>query len=97
MKDIYFVYIMASKRRGTLYVGVTNDLVRRVHEHRTGSIEGFTSKYLVKHLVWYESTSSIDAAITHEKRVKRWRRDWKFDLVETTNPEWRDLYEEISQ
>ena len=92
---VFFVYILASRRNGTLYVGVTNDLLRRVGEHREGRVEGFTSKYGVKMLVWYEVHQYIDQAITREKRIKRWRRDWKLKLIEAANPQWRDLYPDL--
>ncbi len=87
----YFVYIMASRRNGTLYVGVTNDLARRVSEHRLGTADGFTQKYGVKLLVWSDSFAQIADAIACEKRIKRWQRAWKLDLIERANPEWRDL------
>ena len=91
----YFVYILASQRNGTLYVGVTNNLGRRIHEHREKIIEGFTSQYNVTKLVWFDQTSSIEEAIAHEKRLKRWQRAWKIALIEKTNPTWNDLYEGI--
>jgi putative endonuclease len=91
----YFVYILASQRHVTLYVGVTNNLVRRIYEHREKLIEGFTSQYNVTRLVWFDQTESIEEAITHEKRLKRWRREWKIELIEKTNPAWDDLYERI--
>jgi putative endonuclease len=91
----YFVYLMASGKNGTLYVGVTNDLVRRVFEHRSGAVDGFTDRYRVHHLVWFESTSSIEAAISKEKQIKNWRREWKIALIEKENAEWRDLYEAL--
>jgi putative endonuclease len=91
----YFVYILASQRHGTLYVGVTNNLVRRIYEHREKLIEGFTSQYNVTRLVWFDQTDSIEEAITHEKRLKRWRREWKIELIEKNNPAWDDLYERI--
>ena len=87
----YFVYIMASRRNGTLYVGVTNDLARRASEHRLGTADSFTRKHGVKLLVWSESFVQITNAIACEKRIKRWRRAWKLDLIERVNPEWRDL------
>ncbi len=93
MANIYYVYILASVRNGTLYVGVTNDLARRVEEHRTGAVPGFTARHSVKHLVWYQPFDLIDDAIAHEKRVKRWARKWKLDLIEKMNPTWADLYE----
>jgi putative endonuclease len=89
------VYIMANAPNGTLYVGVTSDLVRRVAEHRTGSLRGFTSQYGIKRLVYFESHDDINAAIAREKQLKKWRRDWKIDLIEQKNPHWDDLYEAI--
>jgi putative endonuclease len=91
----YFVYILASQRHGTLYVGVTNNLVRRVHEHREKLIEGFTSQYNVTRLAWFDQTDSVEEAITHEKKLKRWRREWKIVLIEKNNPAWDDLYDSI--
>ena len=92
----YWVYILASRPRGTLYVGVTNDLRRRVWEHREGVVEGFTKEYGVKMLVYFEQHDSIEAAIEREKRVKRWVRSWKIDLIRSKNPDWRDLYDDIA-
>ena len=92
----YFVYILASGQDGTLYVGVTNDLVRRVAEHREGGIAGFTAKYGVKRLVWYEIHDSVEAAIRREKRLKKWSRAWKVALIEEANPQWQDLWAEIT-
>ena len=91
----YFVYILASQRHGTMYVGVTNNLVRRIHEHREKLIEGFTSQYNVTRLVWFDQTDSVEEAITHEKKLKRWRREWKIALIEKNNPAWDDLYDSI--
>lgn len=91
----YFVYILASKPRGTLYVGVTNNLIRRVFEHKNKLIEGFTEQYDVNLLVWYESSESIESAIAYEKKLKRWRREWKIEMIEKQNPEWVDLYQQI--
>ena len=91
----YFVYILASQRHGTLYVGVTNNLVRRIYEHREKLIEGFTAQYNVTRLVWFDQTDSVEEAIAHEKRLKRWRREWKIELIEKTNPAWDDLYDGI--
>jgi putative endonuclease len=87
---------MASRRNGTLYIGVTNDLVRRVCEHKSDSFEGFTSKYQCHTLVWYESTPYRLAAIQKEKEMKKWHRTWKLRLIERTNPEWCDLYAQIT-
>ncbi|MBU4311123.1 MAG: GIY-YIG nuclease family protein [Candidatus Omnitrophica bacterium] len=89
----YYVYILASKRNGTLYIGVTNDLVRRVYEHKEGLVEGFTKKYKVDRLVYFEETNDVESAITREKRLKKWNRQWKIELIEKENPEWKDLYE----
>ncbi len=91
----YYVYILASKRNGTLYIGVTSNLVRRVWEHRSDAVDGFTKKYGVHRLVYYEQTESIEAAIQREKRLKKWDRADKIRLIEGFNPEWRDLYEEV--
>jgi putative endonuclease len=88
----YYVYILASRPRGTLYVGVTNDLVRRVHEHRQGVAESFTRHYKVARLVYFEATENVAAAIRREKRLKEWQRAWKIALVEERNPAWIDLY-----
>jgi putative endonuclease len=88
----YCVYILASKRNGTLYTGLTNDLKRRVYEHKNDLIEGFTKKYKVHHLVYFEQTSDIASAIVREKRIKAWKRKWKIELIEKMNPEWKDLY-----
>ncbi|MCE4226710.1 GIY-YIG nuclease family protein [Methylobacterium sp. C25] len=88
----YFVYMLSSGRHGTLYIGVTNDLARRAYQHRTKAQLGFTSRYGVTRLVWYETYEHIDEAITREKALKTWRRDWKIVLIEEFNPEWSDLY-----
>jgi putative endonuclease len=92
----YFVYLLASKPQGTLYVGVTNDLTRRIYEHKEELVPGFTKKYGVKMLVWYNSYCDIHDAIAWEKRIKRWRRDWKKNLIERDNPHWIDLYPALS-
>ena len=92
----YFVYILASKRNGTLYIGVTNDLLRRVWEHREGIVPGFTKKYDVKMLVHFEEFGDVGVAIQRETRLKKWNRQWKIELIEKSNPDWRDLYETIS-
>lgn len=90
--QLYYVYILASRANGTLYIGVTNNLVRRVYEHKQNMIEGFTKKYHVHKLVYLESTPDIRAAITREKCMKKWRRQWKIELIEENNPGWKDLY-----
>jgi putative endonuclease len=87
----FYVYILASDQNGTLYVGVTNDLGRRVDEHRSGMLPGFTRRYGVHRLVWYEAFERITDAIATEKRIKRWRRIWKLELIERGNPQWVDL------
>src|SRR6185312_15092142 len=93
MRDhLYFVYILASRRNGTLYVGVTNDVMNRTRQHKEKLIEGFTRKYGVHILVWFEMHGDIREAIAREKRLKRWRRDWKISLIEESNPHWIDLY-----
>lgn len=91
----YYVYILASKRNGTLYVGVTKDLFKRVYEHKQNLRDGFTKKYEVHHLVYYEQTCDIQAALAREKQLKNWKRQWKIDLIEKNNSEWKDLYEEF--
>lgn len=92
----FFVYLLASKKNGTLYVGVTSDLVRRVWEHKSKAVEGFTKKYGVDRLVWFEPHGSAESAITREKQIKKWNRAWKIDLIEKPNPEWLDLYGDIT-
>ena len=89
----YYVYIMASKKNGTLYIGMTNDLIRRVWQHKNNVHEGFTKKYGVHRLVWYEATNDVHGAIQREKQMKKWNRQWKINLIEQENPEWDDLYE----
>ena len=91
----YWVYILASAPGGTLYVGVTNDLVRRTYQHREGVVAGFTKKYQVKRLVYFEPHDTARAAIQREKNIKHWSREWKIDLIVKTNPDWRDLYDDI--
>ena len=93
MLKTYYLYIMANKKNGTLYVGVTNDLIRRIWEHKNDVHEGFTKKYGLHRLVWYESTTDIEAAIRREKQLKKWNRQWKIELIEKENPNWDDLYE----
>ena len=89
------VYILASKPKGTLYIGVTSDLVQRVWQHKNDFVEGFTKRYRVHTLVWYEVHGSMESAITREKALKKWRRAWKIELIEEANPVWLDLYDEI--
>ena len=92
----YYVYILASKKNGTLYIGMTNDLRRRVYEHKNHLIDGFTKKYSVDRLVYFEMTNDSQSAILREKRLKKWKRQWKIDLIEQMNPEWKDLYFELT-
>jgi putative endonuclease len=92
----FFVYILASRRNGTLYIGMTDNLVRRVWEHGAGVVPGFTKKYGVKTLVWYEVHESREAAFQRERQLKKWNRAWKLEMIERANPSWRDLGEEIT-
>jgi len=94
-KKYYYVYIMASKPNGTLYIGMTDDLIQRVIQHKQGLIPGFTKTYGVKMLVYYEQTELVLSAIAREKQLKKWKREWKIRLIESMNPEWKDLYEEL--
>ena len=89
------VYVLASRKHGTLYIGVTADLMLRVSQHRAGEIDGFTQRYGVKRLVWFEHHDSIVTAIQREKSLKKYRRDWKINLIEEANPSWEDLYESL--
>ena len=89
------VYILASKRNGTLYIGVTSDLIKRIWEHKNNMVEGFTKRYGVHQLVWYEVHESVESAIVREKRLKEWKRKWKLELIESSNPHWQDLYNTI--
>lgn len=89
------VYILASQRNGTLYVGVTSNLPQRIHQHREHLADGFTHQYGVTHLVWYEPADTMEAAIAREKQIKKWKRQWKIELIEATNPTWRDLWPEV--
>jgi len=95
MAKQFYVYILASKPNGTLYTGVTSNLIQRVWQHKHDVIQGFTRKYNVKTLVYYEVHENAESALTREKKIKRWRRAWKLDLIEDSNPEWRDLYDDI--
>ncbi len=94
MKD-YYVYILASKKNGTFYIGVTSDLVRRVYQHKKDMVEGFTKKYRVHRLVYFEHTNDVYSAIEREKHLKKWNRDWKIRLIEKENPDWDDLYDSL--
>jgi putative endonuclease len=88
---LYYVYILASRKNGTLYIGVTSDLVRRIYEHKNSLIQGFTSEYRTYSLVYYECTEHVESAITREKALKKWNRAWKINLIQSLNPEWKDL------
>lgn len=90
------VYLLASQRNGTLYIGVTSNLIQRIWQHREGLAEGFTKKYRVKTLVWYEQHATMESAIAREKALKKWNRAWKLRLIEETNPQWLDLWPEIN-
>jgi putative endonuclease len=91
----FYVYIMASKRYGTLYIGVTSNFVKRMWEHKNELADGFTKKYRVKMLVWYERHENAESAIIREKQLKEWKRPWKLELIEKSNPNWHDLYENL--
>lgn len=91
-----YVYLLVSQRNGTLYIGVTSNLIQRIWQHREGLAEGFTKKYQVKTLVWYEQHATMESAIAREKALKKWRRAWKLKLIEETNPQWLDLWPEIN-
>ncbi|KKS83714.1 MAG: GIY-YIG catalytic domain protein [Candidatus Gottesmanbacteria bacterium GW2011_GWA1_43_11] len=95
MNKQYYVYILASKKYGTLYIGVTNDLIRRIYEHKHHLVKGFTQKYDVTLLVYYEVFYSIEEALVREKQMKTWKRDWKINRIEGVNPEWNDLYSKL--
>lgn len=92
MKNDFYVYILANKRNGTLYIGVTSNLVKRIYEHKQKMVDGFSKKYALDKLVYFESIKSQEEAFLREKRLKTWKRDWKLELIEKDNPEWKDLY-----
>jgi putative endonuclease len=96
MREHFYVYILATRKDGPIYIGVTNDLHRRVFEHKTHVIRGFTARYNINRLVYVEVFESIESAIAREKKLKRWRREWKVQLIERGNPDWRDLAEEFA-
>jgi len=89
------VYILASQRNGTLYVGVTSDLIERIHEHKSNQVDGFSKNYKIHSLVYFEQHETMDSAILREKQLKKWNRKWKLELIEENNPEWQDLYETL--
>ena len=93
--NYFYVYMLCNKRNGTLYIGVTSDLIKRVYEHKNNLVDGFTKKYNVHNLTWYEMHETAEAAIIREKQIKKWKRKWKIELIEQHNPDWKDLYEDI--
>ena len=95
MEKQFYVYIVASDRNGTLYIGVTSNLIQRIWQHREKQVEGFSKKYNVQKLVWFEQHENAESAIIREKQIKKWNRDWKIRLIEETNPYWNDLYPSI--
>ena len=97
MDKTFYVYILASRRNGTLYIGVTSQLVQRVWQHKEGLADGFTRRYGLKTLVWYEQHDTAESAIGREKQIKKWERAWKVELIETENPYWNDLYEDVTR
>ena len=92
IKNQYYIYILSNKRNGTLYIGVTSNLIKRVYEHKKNLVDGFTKKYNIHKLAYYEITNDIESAIEREKQLKKWNRKWKLKLIEKSNPEWIDLY-----
>lgn len=95
MKKYYYVYILANKKNGTLYIGITSSLKKRIHQHKNGVADGFTKKYNIKLLVYYETFEYVYAALYREKQLKNWNRKWKIELIEKENPKWRDLYDDL--
>jgi len=91
----YFVYIMASQKNGTLYIGITSNLIKRAWEHKNNLVEGFTKKYKVHRLVYFEQTENVQSALIKKKQLKKWRRKWKIELIEKNNPNWNDLYNNL--
>ena len=95
MEKSFYIYILANKRNGTLYIGITSDLIKRIGEHKNKVIKGFTKKYSIDKLVYYEHHDTAESAINREKRLKDWDRKWKLELIEKSNPAWKDLYKDI--
>lgn len=95
MKENFYVYILSSQKNGTLYIGVTSNLIQRIYQHKEGQVDGFTKKYGVKTLVYYEIHQTAESAIMREKQIKEWKRNWKLELIEKSNPHWLDLYQEV--
>jgi putative endonuclease len=96
MDRTFYVYILASERNGTLYIGVTNNLLKRIYEHKLKVVKGFTEKYDIDKLVYFEQHNTANTAIAREKKLKNWRRKWKLDLIEKSNPDWNDLYKDLT-
>jgi putative endonuclease len=96
MRENFYVYILASQKRGTLYIGMTSDLIKRIHEHKNGLADGFSKKYGVHRLVYYELLRDAETALSRERQVKKWNRAWKMRLIEECNPEWDDIYGSLS-
>jgi putative endonuclease len=96
MEKTFYVYMLASSRYGTLYIGVTSNLIKRIWEHREGVVEGFTKEHGVKQLVWFETHADAISAITREKQLKKWQREWKIRLIQQDNPYWRDLFDDFT-
>jgi len=92
---VYYVYILVSEKNGTLYIGVTNNLIKRVWQHKNNEVEGFTKKYNTHSLVYFEQTTDVKSAIEREKQLKHWNREWKIKLIEEKNPSWNDLYDDL--
>lgn len=95
MKENFYVYILSSQKNGTLYIGVASNLIQRVYQHKEGQVDGFTKKYGVKTLVYYEIHQTAESAIVRERQIKEWKRNWKLELIEKSNPRWLDLYQEV--
>ena len=96
MKEHFYIYMLASEERGTIYIGVTSDLIKRIGEHKSKTIKGFTKRYDVTQLVYYEVHDSSESALMREKQIKEWKRQWKINLIEEENPHWHDLYDRIT-
>lgn len=95
MTKLYYIYILTSKKNGTLYIGITSDLIKRAYEHKKGVVGGFTKKYKVNKLVYYEETTDVKSAIEREKQLKKWKRQWKIELIEKHNSQWKNLYYDL--
>ena len=95
MSKNYYIYMLTNKPNGVVYIGVTNDIIRRTYEHKNHLVKGFTQTYKLDKLVWFEQTEDVISAISREKQLKNWKRQWKIDLIEQQNPDWKDMYSEI--